>query len=64
MKKLTAKEARNLADRLMVDINGDGITFYATNDDESEILSFDSKKERDKFVDKCNNRSKQNGYDK
>lgn len=57
MKKLTAKEAHKLADRLMVDIDDDGITFYATNDDESEIWSFDTKKERDKFVDKCNNKS-------
>lgn len=55
MKKLTSKEAHKLADRLMVDIDDDGITFYATNDDESEVWSFDSKKERDNFVDKCNN---------
>ena len=56
MKKLSAKEAHKLADRLMVDIDDDGITFYATNEDESEIWSFDTKKERDRFVDKCNNK--------
>ena len=52
MKKISAKEARILAKKLNIDISGDGLTFYAATDDETEIYSFDSKKERDAFLKK------------
>lgn len=52
MKKLTAKEAEKLAKKLGIDVSNDGITFYATNAQEDEIYTFDSKNERDNFVAK------------
>ena len=51
-KKLTAKEAHKLADKLNLDIDDDGITYYATNMEETEIWSFDTRVERDKFVNR------------
>ena len=50
MKAITAKEAKAIAQRLNLDLSGDGRTWYATLDDESEIFSFDSPKDRDIFV--------------
>lgn len=49
MKKLSAKQAVKLASKLNVDIEDDGVTFYATDEDESEIWSFDTKAERNAF---------------
>lgn len=48
--KITAKEAYKLANDLGLDICEDGLTFYATNEERTEIWEFDSKKERDNFV--------------
>lgn len=50
MKTITAKEAKKLAEKLNLDLNGDGRTWYATTEDENEIFSFDSPKDRDIFV--------------
>lgn len=50
MKKISSKQAHIIAQRLGLDIDGDGTTYYATNTEETEIYSFDTKKERDDFV--------------
>lgn len=49
MKKITAKQAVKIANRLNLQIEDDGMTFYATDEEESEIYSFDTKSERDSF---------------
>ena len=50
MVKITAAEARKIAKIRGLDLSGDGITFYALDQESKEIYSFDSKKERDQFV--------------
>lgn len=50
MKSITAKEAERLATKLNIDASGDGRTYYATNNAESELYEFDTKAERDSFV--------------
>lgn len=50
--KLTSKEAHKLAETLNIDIDDDGTTFYATDEDKTEIWSFDTKSERDSFITK------------
>ena len=52
MKKisLTAKQAYKLAEELGVCISNDGTTFYATNEERTELWEFETKKERDAFV--------------
>ena len=50
MKKITAKEAYHIARKLGFDTSEDGKTFYATDDEEMVIYSFDTKKERDDFL--------------
>lgn len=52
MKKIaiTAKEAYKLAELLGLCISEDGTTFYATNEERTELWEFDSKKERDLSV--------------
>jgi hypothetical protein len=50
--KLTAKEAQRLAEKLGLDIGDDGRTYYATNEEQTEIWEFDTKTERDKFINK------------
>ena len=52
MKKftLTAKQAYKLAEKLGICISDDGTTFYATNEERTELWEFDSKKERDMFL--------------
>lgn len=54
VKKLTAKEAVKLLRKLGLCCMGadDGKTFYATNEEETEVWEFDTKKERDAFVDR------------
>ena len=52
MKKITPKRAHEIAKEKGVDIDDDQVTFYATDDDESEVYPFDTKKERDDFVNK------------
>lgn len=54
MIKITAKEAQAIAKRLNLQIEDDGLTFYATDDSKSELFSFDSKKEREDFINGCN----------
>ena len=49
--KLTAKEAYRLAEKLGLDLGRDGTTFYATDEDQTEIWCFDTKTERDRFVE-------------
>lgn len=58
MKKITAKEAYRLMDQLGLDYGDDGVTYYATDADEvgeedAEVWEFDSKKERDDFVQRA-----------
>jgi hypothetical protein len=55
MKKISAKYAEKLMNKLGLDYGNDGITFYATNESETEIYDFDDKKERDKWLEKVNN---------
>lgn len=50
MKAITAKKADQITRKLGRDISNDGITFYATNEKETEIYCFDSKSERNDFV--------------
>ena len=50
MKKITPKEAVKIAKKLGIEIYDERRTFYATNNKESEVWSFDTKKERDDFV--------------
>ena len=50
MKAITAKYAEELLRKLGNDYGGDGRTFYATNEEETEVWEFDNKKERDEFV--------------
>ena len=50
MKKITAKEAYRIEKKLGLNISDDDTTFYATNDEETEIFSFDTKNERDDFL--------------
>lgn len=38
--------------KLGLAVMDNGVTFYATSDDESAVWEFDSKKERDAFVSK------------
>ena len=52
MRKLNYKQAQALAQRLGLDIDDDVTTFYATDDEESELFSFDTRDERDNFVAK------------
>ena len=52
MKAITAKQAEKLLKKLGLTSVDNGVTFYATSDDESAVWEFDSKKERDAFVDK------------
>ena len=50
MKAITAKQAYKLLEKLGLDYGNDGRTFFATDDEESEVYEFESKKERDEFV--------------
>ena len=49
---ITAKQAEKLTRKLGLCFGGDGRTYYATNDEESEIWEFDSKKDRDAAVER------------
>ena len=49
---ITAKQAYKLAEELGISISDDGTTFYATNKKRSELWEFETKKERDAFVNK------------
>ena len=52
MKTITAKYAEELLRKLGNDYGGDGRTFYATNEEETEVWEFNNKKERDEFVNR------------
>jgi hypothetical protein len=52
VKKITARQAYKLMDKLGLDYGNDGRTFYVTNNEETEVYEFDSKKERDTFLAK------------
>lgn len=51
-KAITANQAYKLIAKLGLDFGDDGRTFYATNEEESEVWEFDSKAERDEFVNR------------
>lgn len=55
IKKISAREAEIIAKKIGIQIDGDGITFYATNNEENAIFAFDTKRERDDFIKKHNN---------
>lgn len=50
-KRITAKQAYKLAEKLGLSICDDGRTFYATNEQETELWEFDTARERNGF---CN----------
>ena len=54
MKKIaiTAKEAYKLAEIIGICISDDGTTFYAANEERTELWEFDTKRERDAFLKK------------
>ena len=57
MKAITAKEAKRIGEATGFPITeGNGRTFYATTEDEDGVYEFDSKRERDEFVESCNNK--------
>ena len=47
LKPINARQAEKLTKKLGLCFGGDGRTYYATNDDESEIWEFDTKAARD-----------------
>lgn len=49
-KKITAKQAYKLAKKLGLEICEDGRTFYATNEQETELWEFDTLRERNDFL--------------
>ena len=49
-KAITAGQAKKLARKLGLDMGDDGVTFYATNAEETELFEFDRKRDRDEFV--------------
>ena len=53
MKAITAREAERLMDELGLDYGMDGTTYYAVNEERTEVYDFDSRKERDEFVKRC-----------
>lgn len=58
MKAVTLKQAIEIAKRLDVDISfRDGRTFYATNEQETDIYEFDSRKDRDYAVLRWRNKN-------
>ena len=46
MKAITARQALRIAKKLNLQIEDDGKTYYATNEAETELWSFESKCER------------------
>ena len=52
MKSITARYAEKLLQKLGYDYGNDGRTFYATNEEETEVWEFNNKKERDEFVNR------------
>ena len=56
MMKVTAREALKIAKRLGLAPDEDTRTFYAYDEKNDEIYEFDSKRERDEFIERANNR--------
>ncbi len=56
MKKVSAKEAYKILKRAGSDASGDGITFFAYDEKADEIYGFDTKRERDEFIERANNK--------
>lgn len=56
MKAITAKKAQQITEKTGMALCGadDGRTFYATNEEETGVWLFDTKKERDAFVERNN----------
>ena len=49
-KAITAKQAYKLMTELGLCFGDDGRTFYATDEEETEVWEFDSKRERDELL--------------
>ena len=54
--KVNAREAHKIVKRLGLDADEDGVTFYTYDETNDEIYGFDTKRERDGFVDRVNNK--------
>ena len=51
LKAISARKAKEITFKLGLCWTGDGVkTFYATNEEESEIWEFDTKVERDRAI--------------
>lgn len=50
LKAISAQQAYKLMNKLGLCYGNDGVTYYATNEEETEVWEFDSKAERDKCV--------------
>lgn len=56
-KAITAKQAKAIGEKTGFPITAEnGRTFYATTEDESDLFEFYTKRERDAWVEKRNNR--------
>lgn len=53
-KKITAKQAYRIMDRLGLDYGDDGRTYYITNEAEEWVAEFDSLKEREEYLKQYN----------
>ena len=53
-KKISAKQGEKICRKLGLDYGMDGKTFYATDENETRIFEFDTKRERDIFLEKHN----------
>ena len=56
VKAITAKQAKKITERTGMCLSGelDGRTFYGTNIEETDVWEFDSKRERDAWVERNN----------
>ena len=52
VKKITAKKAEKILDRLGLCYGDDGRTFYLTNEDETAVWEFDTLKERNEAYER------------
>ena len=51
-KAITSKQAYKLMEKFGLCFSDDGRTFYATDEEETEVWEFDSKRERDEFINR------------
>lgn len=55
VKAITATQAKAIGEKTGFPITyGNGRTFYATTEDESDLFEFDTKRERDAWVERNN----------